>query len=121
MIDEGQPKYNASCLLTANIITYLGVGCEGGLRFVFVNNWREVPGTERTMSGRACCAALCLALVNKARLCFYANQMLRPAVVVQPPYFPVGVFDILKVSNTGVLAPNFAAPPGANIEEMVVS
>jgi hypothetical protein len=40
---------------------------------------------------------------------------------MEPPSFPPGMFHVFKISDAGIVAPDFAAPPGADVEDMVKS
>jgi hypothetical protein len=44
-----------------------------------------------------------------------------PIVVMQAPCFPFGVGDVFETGYAGVVVPDFAAPPGAVVEDMVKS
>ena len=46
-------------------------------------------------------------------------QVTNPIVVVQTPRFPPGMGDVFEVGHAGVVVPDLATPPGANVENMI--
>ncbi len=47
------------------------------------------------------------------------RQMVHPIVAVQAPDFPARVFHVLEVGDACVVAPDLAAAPGADVEDVV--
>ena len=47
------------------------------------------------------------------------SKVVSAVMAMQPPHLPPGMFHMLEMSDAGVLRPNFTAPPGADIEDMV--
>jgi len=45
--------------------------------------------------------------------------MISPVMPMQAPHLAPGMFDMLEVSDTGIMGPDFTAPPGADIEDRV--